>query len=666
MQRPDIQALRGISVLSVILFHIDSGSFPNGYLGVDVFFVISGFVITPHILRMAGARPGLATTSEVLFEFYFRRVFRLLPALSVTILAGTLPILLVSDFESIRKYALLAISSIFGVANVGAYALAGDYFNHNSNPWIHLWSLSVEAQLYFFVPAMFMLCKLLSEKIKFKSKIAPWFFVTITISSYLFFIEPPQFIPTYSLLGINDPTNFNYYSPLNRAWEFCLGALLAVRGSNKGHKFFDTKAGLPLKILWFITIVYLLSSKSTLDRISITTIICILTIVGIQINAMQLLPPPMFRFLVWSGDRSYSIYLVHLPVIYLAASINYAENYNVIYGIVVISLIYVLGHQLFTRVEMRYRKIPLLGLPKSAELKKVLIKFFALPAIIVSASLLISANVTPLLIPKEFTPSYIDHVLFRDGCEGSKIQVDECLYPKEANSNLILLVGDSQAWANGDGILKSAADSNYSLLGLSANGCPFIGGTPGGPEYNDCSLHQKQIMEAIEVYRPKIVVVSNRTNAYVGKYSSQHRLKGDANQSTLNVRASISEYKRSITGVLKSLTEKGIKVILIQNIPEPKIWKTNSILNLITSRLARSTQSGYEDFNLDYEVRRTEKELLKMQNVYVFDPSTSLCNEVGCSLYQNYVPLYVDEWHLSVKGSLQLSFELTQLLAKVK
>jgi peptidoglycan/LPS O-acetylase OafA/YrhL len=142
--RPDVDALRAVAVVSVIFYHLSVPGFAGGLVGVDIFFVISGFVITRLLIS------GFSDGSVTLKRFYERRVRRLAPALLLTLIASCAAAyvwLLPTDFEQFTK-SLLA--TVFGLSNVFFARQAGDYFAPDAatKPLLHTWSLAVEEQFY--------------------------------------------------------------------------------------------------------------------------------------------------------------------------------------------------------------------------------------------------------------------------------------------------------------------------------------------------------------------------------------------------------------------------------------------------------------------------------------------------------------------------------------
>lgn len=160
--RPDIDTLRAAAVLSVIVFHIEKDWLPGGFLGVDIFFVISGFLMTAILLReMSGGRFFLKT-------FYIRRIKRILPAFFAVLaatLAGGFFLFTKDDFFLLWKSALTAL----GFASNLYFARGKDYFDpaQEEKPLLHIWSLSVEEQFYFVFPILLLLVARKSLRVQF-------------------------------------------------------------------------------------------------------------------------------------------------------------------------------------------------------------------------------------------------------------------------------------------------------------------------------------------------------------------------------------------------------------------------------------------------------------------------------------------------------------------
>lgn len=164
--RSDIQILRGVAVLAVVLFHAFPSIVPNGYLRVDVFFVISGFVVTPLVLEIFQDADSRTSIRNRLGYFYRKRTYRLLPALGATLVGSVLLIVLLGPVGDHQRFASQGLATLAIVGNLGAYKFSnGNYFAPNPNPLVHFWSLSAEEQIYIYLPLYFMFLYIQNQEV---------------------------------------------------------------------------------------------------------------------------------------------------------------------------------------------------------------------------------------------------------------------------------------------------------------------------------------------------------------------------------------------------------------------------------------------------------------------------------------------------------------------
>ena len=205
-----VESLRAIAVLAVIVNHINSNWLPGGYLGVDVFFVISGFVITRSLLSMDD---GSVWGKPVVF--YSKRVKRIVPALVVVVMVSIALLRLVNPDTKVLH--MTGVTAMLGASNIFLYLIAVDYFGTDNklNPLMHTWSLGVEEQFYFFYPfVLFWVLTLFRE-------ISNAFLLAITLISTISFLAFSSFIESHQSLV--------YYLMPFRIWELGLGCLLGKR-----------------------------------------------------------------------------------------------------------------------------------------------------------------------------------------------------------------------------------------------------------------------------------------------------------------------------------------------------------------------------------------------------------------------------------------------------
>ena len=208
--RADVDGLRAIAVLAVVGFHASPETIPGGFIGVDVFFVISGFLISSLIVKR------LNDGNFSFLEFYARRVRRIFPALTIVLLAiltlGWFT-LLPTEFLSLGKHTMAAAAF---AANILNYFEAG-YFDApaSSKPLLHIWSLGVEEQFYFVFPALL----LLAWRFRATTKV----FALLGIASF-----------ALNIALVRNHPSFTFYLPFTRFWEFIAGALFAFSGLQNG------------------------------------------------------------------------------------------------------------------------------------------------------------------------------------------------------------------------------------------------------------------------------------------------------------------------------------------------------------------------------------------------------------------------------------------------
>lgn len=197
-------------------------------------------------------------------NFYRRRIFRLLPALTVTLVISGILIYLLGPVDDHGRFSRQGIATLFLVGNVGAHKFSGDYFSPNPNPLVHTWSLSVEEQIYIFLPLIFFV--ILRKGTGREHKVL-FFFVLISLMSLMFFLFPTTLQPLYTGLGIDSASDFSFYSPIERIWQFTIGSV-AFCLHNRTQ---DRAVKIPKLVHWIITasvIVILLSSIDISQKIS--------------------------------------------------------------------------------------------------------------------------------------------------------------------------------------------------------------------------------------------------------------------------------------------------------------------------------------------------------------------------------------------------------------
>src|ERR1035438_5755814 len=306
--RPDVEGLRAVAVLLVVLYHAGVPRLTGGYVGVDVFFVISGFVITGLLLR---ERSGTGRTS--ILGFYARRVRRILPAATLVIVATV-----------VAAYVVLGVVSGNYVADDGRWAavfLANFHFESVGtnyltaalppSPLQNYWSLSVEEQFYVVYPTLFLVVARVRGRFSLRTRMSVALSVVI-VASYWLSVTQTASHPASA-----------YFSPFTRAWELALGALVAV--STTWLKHLPARAAAVLTWAGLAAIVY--SAFAFDAQTAYPGSLVAVPVVGaaLIIAAGVAVPRWGAESLLgtgpaqWLGKRSYSLYLWHWPILIIAA-----------------------------------------------------------------------------------------------------------------------------------------------------------------------------------------------------------------------------------------------------------------------------------------------------------------------------------------------------------
>ena len=310
-RRLEIQGLRALAVATVLAYHAGL-PVPGGFVGVDVFFVVSGFVITAMLGR------EWAATGRIRFgSFYLRRFKRLAPALAVMVAVTAIASsLILSPLGPQQAAADTGIGAMLLAANWVIAGATGGYFDApaEANPLLHTWSLSVEEQFYLAFPAILALGWLLATRVtRLRHAAVVLVGLVAAVSFALADVAASGYSPSW-LLG--------FYSPLTRAWEFAFGALLALGASRLTIRSHSLASGLGVlgaamlaASLWLITSETSFPGAWTLLPVVGTSLLIVAALQTPTIATRALATRP----LVAVGDYSYSIYLWHWPFIAFAA-----------------------------------------------------------------------------------------------------------------------------------------------------------------------------------------------------------------------------------------------------------------------------------------------------------------------------------------------------------
>ena len=428
--RKEIDGLRSLAIVPVILFHAGIGGFSGGYIGVDVFFVISGYLITSILVS------ELDQGSYSLAQFYERRARRILPALFV-MLAVSLPFayLLLNPADLIY-FAKSLLGSVLFLGNITSYLQSG-YFDAASDvkPLMHLWSLAIEEQYYVAFPVLLA---------------ALWRLRLAKVFVAILFLSLASLAFAEFKLGKDASSAFFYLH--SRAWELGLGALLALAMTSQFQTRFKFEISLlvrqALAFVGLALIVFAIAAFDTGTRFPGAS--ALVPTVGaaliIAFGAQQTLVGKLLgtRYLVGLGLVSYSAYLWHQPIFAFARyqSPNHL-GFSVLCALTLLT--FVVAYLSWRFVEAPFRQKGRVSRKTIAILSLLGIVFFSAVAAVTNAKQGFSAR-----YPKAFAAAF-DPFKVKEGkfCEFKKLQdvdgLDFCEFGDVSSASVVLLYGDSHA-----------------------------------------------------------------------------------------------------------------------------------------------------------------------------------------------------------------------------
>lgn len=634
--RLDIQGLRGVAVLLVIIEHT-GGYLSGGYIGVDVFFVISGFVITDQLVR------ALRDNGQIsLVDFYSRRVRRLLPASTIVILSTLiLSLLILSPGIEHDKAAAAGIASMFFIPNL-RYIFEGGYFFLAADPFRHFWSLGVEEQFYMVYPALFLVVYALMGRSypRFRRTIT-WTVVIFALASFA--------LATVLTLGIRIfplPTRLSFFGTPFRMWELLVGAIVsivAIKLKQFSHNLGGILLGICGTVLIFVAAFFydeftIFPGTAALPPVVGTAL---LLIAGSQSDFR--LPFLEWRPLTYIGDISYGLYLWHWPLIVFARRL-WPNNEPAIFIAVFVAIV-------LSGIQYQFIETPIRRNERIRG-KQALSLFVICSVAVVGVTVIFLRLSQTGLGLKEFsqferTPSIVENCNFEQNWEPI---LNRC--SKSGDSNVrVMLIGDSQAAALGDGFVAAAEklDASYSVL--FGNSCP-IHARPNELRER-CDEFHGSLKEIIETFSPQIVFVANASDLYVtrGGFGKPDTRIRDANGNfPKNYEEALDNWLAGIVTALTGPWFQETQVVYVQMSPNPPLSQP-SLLRREVAGTRFKLDSQFDQFR----VLSAEREALsRVDSVLVINPANQLCTTGLCSTFVEKKPIYADAYHLNSRGSLLL------------
>lgn len=637
--RPEVDGLRCLAVMLVILHHLGIPGFDGGFVGVDVFFVISGYLITSIILSDESGE-GFSFG-----RFYQRRVIRLAPAYFLVLVVTSIVAGFVMLPSELLQYSRSAIYSTFFAANFFMWDTVGGYFGTGADttPLLHLWSLAVEEQFYLFWPvSLLLLHRLFRTKVLMFSVMAIAFLLALGVSEY----------------GALHYRAAAYYLMPTRAFELLIGALLvafpAVRGSavQRFGALVLSVSGMGLiiyssiffsKAIWFPGLNALVPCLGTALVILFTQ--SDTPIVGSILTN---------RLVVGIGKISYPAYLWHWPII---AFLNiYLIDITPWLAVGVISLTMLLSAVTYRFVETPARTF------RSYKNGVVISGGLALPAVLFAAIAIVAVknNGFPdrfdeaLNVRAEAVMAYADTARGRcnEGWVSAPLPEDDCILGVDEGAVDILLVGDSHA--NHFSGMVDVLANNAGLRGydVTQNNTVFLVEVDRYYQQGDEVVHHANFRARNEYIENELLP---RSYPYVvlGASYVRHLQGMFARDSDGPQEDGEQVFVDGLYETVEKIIGYGSTPVLIKGNPTYDHDISRCTLNNARFGTAASCKMDRGDFDRKFQDWNgiVDKLKARFESLIVIDPSSIMCDKRFCYSELKGLPLYRDSGHLNYKGS---------------
>ena len=654
--RPDIDGLRFFAVLIVIIYHIrlnllGINIFKGGFVGVDVFFVISGYLITTIILS------EIKNKSFSLIKFFERRARRILPLLLFTSISFLIVGVILLKGESLLHFTKTILSSIFFFSNYFFVLTNFEYgFNPNfANPFIHTWSLSIEEQYYIFFPLIFIFLKKKLNRIKF-------FLIFVSIISFLICLYGNLHFP-----------KINFFLFSSRIWEILLGSIIAFLPK------YNFKSIIINNIITIIGFLLIFFSALTFNDINetfpswkniIPTLGTVLIIFFGEVKnfVSKLLS---FKLIVFLGKISFSLYLIHMPIIVLIRKTNIIEA-TILNKILSVGFILLVSISTYFLIESIFRN------KKIIKFKQFLvsISFFYLTIIFFSLYIIgkggnvitLEEKYEKILRTGEVNNSDLIHDCIDQPLENINGEFKFRCSFNEKSQKKIIVIGDSFSSNLAESLIIDYPD--YNLAAYITTGCLYLPGYNKFNKWNNqldplCNNNNFiKIKKYLLKQKDSIIVFNFRSQVYFNNEFYYPRTEWDYYFKNINndkIGIDGKDFKEEI----KNLDVNNNKVFLIYPTPELAFDPYNEVFNTIRFTDKKNIDDSLKGIGEEYsKYLNRSKKIIELydsildDNIIKIDPTDFICKlnyQNYCSVITDQGLIYEDDNHLSLLGTKKLA-----------
>ncbi len=655
--RPEIDGLRALAIIAVIINHFNADLLPNGFLGVDIFFVISGFVVTSSL----SGKPN-TSWKNYLLTFYTKRIKRLIPALVICVIVTAIVSCLVIDVDLVVTLLPTGAASLLGVSNLQLLHQNNNYFGQAAifNPFTQTWSLGVEEQFYLIFPILLGLCGY-SRQRRFGGNRN-----LILVISVLSFFSLVNYIYLFKT-----NTQAAFYLMPARFWELGAGCMMFLIVTYYSSSFLVRWQTTVMPLLYGLFLIGLFLWGG-IDRAFATIVtVCLTCLLLWSFNQkgfwVSLLSS---KKIVRVGLLSYSLYLWHWPVLIISRwTVGVSKWTSPILLILIIGIAMTSYHLI--EQPLRYAQW------SKARFKAIAYGVFAT---LVSASFLSALRHAPLkgklyssrYFPEQYLASFKlskNYHPCRDAKLASK-DLSECFHPSTISpstlSPRIYFIGDSHTYSLQAMASRLIEKGNVAQIAMVAkDSCLFSFTLVDIKRWlGDLACRKSNrafLTKVMETGKSgDIVVITNFYDAYFIPKSTLNpqppAFLVPVSGAKLDKDKALEIYSKELVNIAQQLSQKGISLVVQSSLPtwKNKLWECQA-------HWFRPAASLPETCKLDASLESQDrlpllqafkKAAANSTNLHIYDPFPLFCNQDRCNHFSNdNVPLFRDENHLNNYGA---------------
>ena len=645
--RADLEGLRGLAILLVVLFHAGVGVLAGGFVGVDVFFVLSGFFITGMLVREF-SRDGAIDLND----FYGKRALRLLPVLLVVLAATLAAVTLL--YAPIDRAAVASTARPVALysANIEFARTSVNYFGSGDNPFLHTWSLAVEEQFYLVWPLLFVLVAAIYDR-KAGEGTDPETAARRRLLIGIGVIGAGSLVA--SLVLTRASQSWAFFGMPTRIWEFAVGGALALRMEHPAEA--NPRAG---TILQWLGLAALGLAVLTYDAMTpypgIAALLPVLGAAGFIVGGERAPDSTVSRalsagWLRWFGALSYAWYLWHWPLVGVGGVLDPTIGVvgKLLWSAAALALAW-LTHRMIERParERWFANTPA--------------RWIAPAAVGVSVAAAVGAHgVMSLAERRVARPDQRMYAAARedrvaDACWAETVDVPRkpCEFGDQTAEKVLVLLGDSHAQHWIAGLDQAGREHGWKIIAMVKGGCP-VADVPGLRRqrhlYEECTRYRDAMLRRIVAMRPYGVILS----------SWDHYMPANGKRELWHVTA--VDWSRGLRRTYARLHAAGIRTVAIRG--TPRTWfDVPACLSRRAARLPFARSCDYDRATaLSADGVRAQNAAARGLNVSFVDMNDQICATARCSPVKNGTIVFTDDNHLTASFSRSVASTLGARIA---